>query len=115
MAVMAAVDAVVQPTLHEAFSQVMVESLWMARPLVMTDVSGARDVIQHGENGLIVPTADSTALADAIVRLAGDAALRESIAKAGREYVVNNLTIEAIIPRYERAYLRAWGSLRIEV
>ena len=40
MAVMSAVDAVVQPTLTEAFSQVMVEALWMSKPLVMTDVSG---------------------------------------------------------------------------
>ncbi len=109
MAVMAAVDAVVQPTLHEAFSQVMVEALWMARPLVMTDVSGARDVIKHGENGLIVPTGDPGALAEAIARLASDAALPESMGKAGREYVANNLSIEAIIPRYERAYLRAMG------
>jgi glycosyltransferase involved in cell wall biosynthesis len=109
MAVMSAVDAVVQPTLSEAFSQAMVEALWMAKPLVMTDVSGARDVIRHGENGLLVPPGDPRALAHAIERLAGDPPLRASLARYGRAYVENNLSIEAVIPRYERAYSRAMG------
>ena len=109
MAVMTAVDAVAHPTLHEAFCQVMVESLWMRKPLVITDVSGVRDVIRHGENGLIVPTSDPGALAHAIERLAGDPVLRESISMAGREYVSRNLSIETVIPRYERSYMRAMG------
>ena len=37
---MAATDLVVQPTLQEAFSQVMGEAMWLGRPLVITDVSG---------------------------------------------------------------------------
>ena len=109
MAVMNAVDVVVQPTLSEAFSQVMVEALWMQTPLVMTDVSGARDVIRHGENGLIVPPGDPAALDEAIDRLARDAAFRASLAKAGREYVEKNLSIKAVIPRYEEAYKKAMG------
>jgi glycosyltransferase involved in cell wall biosynthesis len=109
MAIMAAVDAVVQPTLTEAFSQVMVEALWMARPLVMTDVSGARDVIRNGKNGLIVPPFDAAALADAIGRLAADSEFRESMAAAGNEYVKSNLNIETVIPGYERSYMKAMG------
>ncbi|MCV5959949.1 glycosyltransferase, partial [Escherichia coli] len=45
LTIMAAADAVVQSTLQEAFSQVMCEAMWMGKPLVMTDVSGAADVI----------------------------------------------------------------------
>ena len=73
---MAAVDAVVQPTLQEAFSQAMVEALWLGKPLIMTDVSGAPDIISEGHNGMLVPRGDSDALADAIIHLAGDASLR---------------------------------------
>ncbi len=109
MAVMAAVDVVVQPSLTEAFSQTMVEALWMSRPLVMTDVSGVRDVIRNGENGLIVPPSDKHALDTAISRLAADKNLRESMASAGRAYVERHLSIASIIPRYERAYMRALG------
>src|SRR5205807_2361361 len=101
------VDAVVQPTLHEGFSQVMCEALWMGRPLAITEVSGATDVIRDDENGLLVPKADGPALAAAIGRLAEDRDLCRRLGAAGREYVQTHLTIEQVIPRYENVYRRA--------
>jgi len=113
MTVMAAVDAVVQPTLQEGFSQVMAEALWMRKPLVITDVSGAPDIITDGQNGLLVPRGDTGALATAIERLAADEALRARLAKNGREYVQQRLTVDKIIPLYEEVYLKALdGSLK---
>lgn len=105
--IMAAVDAVVQPTLQEAFSQAMVEALWMGKPLIMTDVSGAPDIIREGHNGMLVPRGDSDALAEAIIHLAADASLRERLGSAGQAYVQENLVIDKVIERYEKAYLRA--------
>jgi glycosyltransferase involved in cell wall biosynthesis len=107
MEVMSAVDLVVQPTLSEAFSQVMVEALWMNKPLVMTDVSGVRDVIRHGESGLIVPAGDVRALEAAIERLAGDPGLAARIAEEGHAYVSQNLRAETVVTGYERTYLKA--------
>ena len=109
MSIMAAVDAVVQPSLQEAFSQVMYEALWMGKPLVMTDVSGAVDVIRDGHNGLLVPRHDPGALAGAIEQLAGDPGLRARLAAAGRAHVEEHLAIDKIIPRYELAYLKVLG------
>lgn len=107
MAIMSAVDVVVQPTLQEAFSQVMAEALWLGKPLIMSNVSGAADVIQDGVNGLLVPPADVTALTQAIERMAGDADFRGRLGEAGHAYVEENLTIEKVIPQYEQVYLRA--------
>jgi glycosyltransferase involved in cell wall biosynthesis len=104
---MAMVDAVVQPTLQEAFSQVMIEALWMGKPLVITDVSGATDLIDNGRNGLLVPKADSQALGSAIEKLAADESLRKSLGAAGHAFVQLHLSVEKVIPRYERVYLRA--------
>jgi glycosyltransferase involved in cell wall biosynthesis len=101
------VDGVVQPTLQEAFSQVMAESLWMSKPLVITDVSGAPDIIQEGETGLLVPKADVAALVQAIQRLAGDPGFGRRLGESGRAYVEEHLTIEKIIHRYEQTYCRA--------
>ena len=103
MTIMAAADAVAQPTLQEAFSQVMAEALWMRKPLIITDVSGAPDVIRDGQNGLLVPRGDAPALAHAIERLANDPTLRTRLGEAGRTYVEEHLVIDKIIPRYERA------------
>ena len=109
MTLMAVVDAVVQPTLQEAFSQVMAEALWMGRPLIITDVSGAPDVIHDGVNGLLIPQADALALTAAIYKLAEDEAFRNRLGAAGRSYVQEQLSVEKIIPLYEQSYLRALG------
>jgi glycosyltransferase involved in cell wall biosynthesis len=107
MTIMAAADAVVQPTLQEAFSQAMVEALWMRRALVITDVSGAPDIIEDGRNGLLVPRGDAAALASAVIRLARDADLRTRLGEAGRAHVEERLDIDKIIRLYEESYLRA--------
>ena len=106
MAIMAAVDAVVQSTLQEAFSQAMIEALWMSKPLVITDVSGSADVVRDGENGLLVPKADASALAAAIKSLADDPELRVRLGSAGHEYVVSELEIGRKIREYERVFER---------
>lgn len=107
MSLMAAVDIVVQPTLQEGFSQVMVEALWMRKPLVITEVSGAPDVVSDGENGLLVPKADVGALAGAIERVIDNPRLRALLAQNGRAYVERNLQMERIITRYEDVYRHA--------
>lgn len=104
MNLMAALDAVVQPTLQEAFSQVMVESMWMGKPLVMTTVSGATDIISDGFNGILVRPSDPEALAQAIERLATDADLGTQMGAAGRAFVEQNLTAKKVLPRYEAVY-----------
>ena len=105
--IMRVVDIVVQPTLHEAFSQVMVEALWMGRPLIITDVSGAEDVIRPGKNGLLVPRGSATALADAVRLLVEDSALRQRLGRKGAADVRRDLEISKIVRLYERSYLRA--------
>lgn len=104
---MAAIDVVVQPTLHEAFSQVMIEALWMKRPLIITEVSGAVDIIRDGENGILVPKENPTALASAISRLACNRALREKMVNNGYTFVNEHLIITKIIRHYEQSYFKA--------
>lgn len=107
---MAATDLVVQPTLQEAFSQVMGEAMWLGRPLVITDVSGATDIVEDGVNGFLVPKRDPAALAAAILRLRGDEGLRRTVGAAGHRWVTTELTPEQIVPRYEAVYEQALGS-----
>lgn len=107
--IMASVDVIVQPTLQEAFSQAMVEALWLNKPLVITDVSGAPDIIRNGENGILIPKGDQDALAQSLIQLASDQSLRARLSQAGRQYVQENFVIDKIIREYEGAYLRAMG------
>jgi len=103
---LAAVDIVVQPSVSgEGLSQAMIEALIMGKPLVVSDVSGARDAVQHGTNGLVVPPADPAEIAGAIRTLLGDPPLARRMGDAGRRYVRQDLDIRSVIRRYEECYL----------
>jgi glycosyltransferase involved in cell wall biosynthesis len=99
-----AVDAVVQPSIQEGYSQVMVEALWMGTPLLTTDVSGAQDLVTNGETGLVVRKADPSALAEALRSLYRDARLRGDLARRGRQHVETHHSLTAIVPRFEKVY-----------
>jgi glycosyltransferase involved in cell wall biosynthesis len=60
------------------------QALACGTPLVTADTPAARELLTDGENVLLVPPADATALAAAIRRLAGDPALARRLADAGR-------------------------------
>jgi glycosyltransferase involved in cell wall biosynthesis len=60
------------------------QALACGTPLVTSDTPAARELLTHGENALLVPPADATALATAIRQLAGDHALARRLADAGR-------------------------------
>ena len=110
--VMAAVDLVVQPSLQEAFSQSMAEALLLGRPLVITDVSGAEELVESTDTGVVVPCRDSSALARAIVDLHADPTRRATIAEAGRQHAQSTISIDAVVPRYEAAYRSTVGLAR---
>jgi len=66
---------------------VFMEALATGRPVVSCAVSGVPELVRDGDTGLLVPPDDPVALADAIARLAGDAALRARLGTRGRALV----------------------------
>ncbi|MEJ7583468.1 MAG: glycosyltransferase [Acidimicrobiales bacterium] len=112
---MAAVDVVVQPSLQEAFSQSMAEALFMGRPLVITDVSAAQELVPDDRVGVVVPARDSAAIERAIIELAGDGVRRAALADAARSHALDSFTIERAVPLYEAVYRRACDRTRKRV
>jgi phosphatidylinositol alpha-mannosyltransferase len=79
-----AADVFVAPALRgESFGIVLVEAMAAGRPIVASDISGYRDVVRHGREGLLVPPGDSAALADAVAALLDDPARARSFGAAG--------------------------------
>jgi glycosyltransferase involved in cell wall biosynthesis len=105
------------PSYREGLPRVLVEACASARPVVTTDTPGCREIIQHGVNGLLVPVADSDALADAIQTLIGNPALRESLGKRGREIVIARFTLDhvngEILSIYRELLMQRPGPLRL--
>ena len=103
---MGAADAVVHPTLQEAFSQVMAEALWMGKPLVISAVSGATDVIRDGINGFLVRRGTSRPSQKPSV-LIKNPGLGPRLGEAGRRLAQDEFPITKVISRYEKCYARA--------
>jgi glycosyltransferase involved in cell wall biosynthesis len=94
----------VAPSLREAQGISILEAMARRRPVVASDVGGIPEVITHGVDGLLVPPGDPRALADAIVALLADPALRERIGEAGYRTVAERFSIDAQVKRIEAVY-----------
>lgn len=66
---MASADIYVQPSRYEGYAVTVTEASALGCVIVSTDVSGATEEIEHGQNGLIT-SVDAEALADAITQIA---------------------------------------------
>ena len=102
--VIAAADLVVLPSVAEAFGLVVAEALYLGTPIVATHVGGIPEIVEDGIDSVLVPPADSKALADAIVRLLGDPERRRLMASAGRERVRDRFSFEKMMRAYEQIH-----------
>lgn len=109
MTLMSAVNVVAQTSLQEAFGQVVVEAMWMKKPIVTTDVGVAADIIETEVNGILIPKSDENSIAKALEKLANDEFLCQKLADNGQKFVKNNLAIKKIIKTYEDTYKQVVG------
>lgn len=103
----AAADLVVHPAFCESWCQVLFEALALVKPIIMTPVGAAPEVIGDNERGRLIPPGDSDAIASAIMELMSDPELGRSLAESGRDYIYLNMRAELTAKRYEDLYVDA--------
>lgn len=72
----------------------VLEAMALGVPVVTTAVNGLRELVVHGQTGLVVPERDPPALADALQRLIADGRLAERVAAGGRLLVERRYSLE---------------------
>jgi glycosyltransferase involved in cell wall biosynthesis len=103
-----AFDVVVMPSRYEAMSYVMLEAAAGGKPLLLTDVGGARTVIEPGKNGYIVANSDDPSeLAEAMTRFADSKLLRSFTAEARRRK--DGYTLAGMADATEEIYFELLG------
>jgi glycosyltransferase-like protein len=80
-----AVDALAYPSTREGFGVAVLEAASAGVPAVVSDLPVLRETLADGRDCLMVPPGSSAPLADALVRLVRDRALRERLLAGGRE------------------------------
>lgn len=104
-------DVCVLSSKSEGFSNSILEYMAAGKPVVATDVGGAREVIAEGVSGYLVPAEDADAMAQRIIQLLGSSD-RESFGLAGRKIVEEKFSLKAQLVRTEELYDRQLGLKR---
>ncbi len=87
----------VLPSYREGLPKALLEAASCGRPMVAADVPGCREIVRHGETGLLAPVRDAKGLADAIAALARDAELRRRMGARARAVAEAEFAEEIVV------------------
>jgi glycosyltransferase involved in cell wall biosynthesis len=105
-AVLAALDVFVLPTLEEALGTSFIEAQAMQLPVIGSRIGGVPETMREGDTGLLVPPGDCSALAQAILQLAGEPQRRRNMGQAGSIFVRDTYCLEQMVAGMEALYRR---------
>lgn len=107
-----ALDLYVLASYREGFPRSAMEAAASGLPLVLTDIRGCRQVVDHGRNGLLVPPRDGRALAGAVAELADDADRRARLGEASAARAVTDFDQQRVIDITLATYQRLLSDRR---
>jgi len=104
-AFMESLDVFVMPSFTEGTPNSVVEAMACGKPIIASEVGGVPDMI-GSDSGILVPAGDKGALAKAILRLARDAGLRQTMGAAARERYQKLFAPNVVVPLMVKIYRR---------
>lgn len=102
---MQAADFLVLPSLFEGLSNALLEAMAARCPVIASAVGGSAELIDDGRTGLLFPSDDAGALAEAIARFS-DPTLRAALACSARQHVEKNHSQAALVAATSLVYER---------
>jgi glycosyltransferase involved in cell wall biosynthesis len=94
----------------EGVPRALIEAAACGRPIVTTDVPGCREVVEHGDNGFLVPPRAPTVLAEALQTLALNPELRIEMGRRGRKRAVAEFSVDRVVAATLAVYRRLSAS-----
>jgi glycosyltransferase involved in cell wall biosynthesis len=101
---MRAADFFVMPSRWEGMPNALLEAMAGGLAVVATCAEGSVQLVRDGESGIVVPIDRPEELARAMLRLAGDAALRACYGRTGHEIAQREYSLAQMIDRYAQLY-----------
>ena len=102
-------DIFVMSSITEGLGTSLLDAMACGKPIVATTAGGMPEVVQDGKTGILVPPRNDQAMADAIVKLLKDPALRERMGAAGLSRVNAKFSAERMVADTLRPTARALG------
>jgi L-malate glycosyltransferase len=98
-------DLFVSPSRSEPFGLVILEAMASGVPVVASMSEGAREIIEDGITGRLVPLEDAEALAKAIAELLADESERKRLSLTALQMVDQRFSLERMVDATEQLYL----------
>ena len=92
------------PSYREGVPKTLIEAAACGRPIIASDVPGCREVVRHGENGLLVPVRDVSALVEAMKTLLKNPNTRNEMGICSRRIAVQEFSMELVISQTIEVY-----------
>ncbi len=92
------------PSLYEAMPIAPLEAMACQLPIVATDISPHREIIDHGVQGILVPPQNPEALAQAMIELLKDPERCKRMGEAGRRRIAERFDIRVTVKQWEQLY-----------
>jgi glycosyltransferase involved in cell wall biosynthesis len=97
-----AMDVFVLPSRAvETFSNAALEAMSLARPVVLSNIGGAAEMVEHGKSGYLFEIEDSAVLAELLIELYDSEPMRDRIGQAARLRVMKQFHFEAMLDGYK--------------
>jgi sugar transferase (PEP-CTERM/EpsH1 system associated) len=109
--IMRGLDCFVLPSLGEGISNTILEAMASGLPVIATAVGGNTELVSEGINGRLVPAADPSALAKAIIDLAQQPELAKSLGQQGRQQIEQRYSMAAMVQSYQQVYDQQLGRM----
>jgi glycosyltransferase involved in cell wall biosynthesis len=90
---------------RDGIPNVILEALAMELPVVSTRHSGIPEVIEDGENGLLVPPETEIPLVDALAQLLDDPELRQKLGSKGRTTIMRSFSVESNVEKLLKEFI----------
>ncbi len=99
-------DVLVHLSRREGLPRALPQALAAARPVVAYDCDGAREVCFDNETGFLLRPGDLAGLTNRLLRLAGNAALRERLGRCGQQFVFEKFDVERMVDSLYHLYMQ---------
>jgi glycosyltransferase involved in cell wall biosynthesis len=105
-----ALDVFVSASHTESFGLAIAEAMATGTAVVATETEGARELIETGETGVLVPIGDVNNLAEGVSALLRDKNKRERLGMAAQRNAVANFSVERMVAETEEIYRAEVGA-----
>lgn len=97
-------DIFILPSLWEGTPNTILEAMCCAKPVIAANVGGVSELINDGENGLLVPPGDSAALNEKIMLLINNAELQKKLGSNALKSVKEKFPMNRMVNQFENLY-----------